>query len=374
MIPTNKNLPWLHDRTILYTVTGSRAYGTHRPDSDYDYAGICIPPAQYRDGYLLRFDQAEFGKAKEPPASPEQQSPDATIYGIQKYFKLAADCNPNVIEVIWAPDDCIVRCTTHGRVLRNYRDLFLSQKARHTFRGYAMSQLNRIKTHRRWLLDPPKKKPERKDYGLPEFTAIPADQVNAAHAMIQKKIDSWEIDFGELAPSSVIYIQEQISHHLTDMQIGMHEKFFAAGRLLSFDDNFLSYLDSEKRYKAAKQEWKQYHEWKEKRNPARAALEASHGYDTKHAMHLVRLMRMCREILTEGEVLVRRPDAEDLKKVLTGPWTYDSLLAWAEEQDQELKELKSDLPREPDRKRLDRICRCFVTGTRDEWDDEYQDL
>src|ERR1039458_5020213 len=34
----------------------------------------------------------------------------------------------------------------------------------------------------------------------------------------------------------------------------------------------------------------QYNGWKAQRNPKRAELEAKFGYDTKHAMHLVRLM------------------------------------------------------------------------------------
>src|SRR5579875_1443529 len=45
---------------------------------------------------------------------------------------------------------------------------------------------------------------------------------------------------------------------------------------------------------------------------AHSDLIKAHGYDTKNAMHLVRLYRMGYEILTEGVVRVRRPDAKEL--------------------------------------------------------------
>ena len=52
--------------------------------------------------------------------------------------------------------------------------------------------------------------------------------------------------------------------------------------------------------------WDSYQTWKTHRNPARAELERQHGYDTKHAMHLIRLMRMGLEVLETGDLGVRR--------------------------------------------------------------------
>lgn len=61
-----------------------------------------------------------------------------------------------------------------------------------------------------------------------------------------------------------------------------------------------------------------YQSWRANRHPERAALEALHGYDTKHAAHLLRLYRMGIEILSEQVVRVRRPDAAWLREVLGG--------------------------------------------------------
>jgi hypothetical protein len=88
--------------------------------------------------------------------------------------------------------------------------------------------------------------------------------------------------------------------------------------------SFLELLDRERRYRSALRKWQQYEEWKRTRNAARAELERQHGYDTKHAMHLIRLLRMAEEIVSKGRVLVRRPDAEELRAVRRGAATSTS--------------------------------------------------
>jgi hypothetical protein len=90
-----------------------------------------------------------------------------------------------------------------------------------------------------------------------------------------------------------------------------------------------STLNAEKRYRAALKHWDSYQTWQAQRNPARAELERSHGYDTKHAMHLIRLMRMGLEVLQTGKLRVRRDDAEQLSAIRDGALSFDELLAMA---------------------------------------------
>lgn len=70
----------------------------------------------------------------------------------------------------------------------------------------------------------------------------------------------------------------------------------------------------------------------------------------KHAMHIVRLLRMGEEVLRDGVINVKRADAQELLAIRNGEWTYEELLAWAEEQDTKLDELvkTSPLPPKPD--------------------------
>jgi hypothetical protein len=66
----------------------------------------------------------------------------------------------------------------------------------------------------------------------------------------------------------------------------------------------------------------------------------------KHAMHIVRLLRMAGEVLDTGVVNVKRADAQELLDIRSGKWKYEELLEWSEYQDNELDKLykTSSLP------------------------------
>lgn len=94
-----------------------------------------------------------------------------------------------------------------------------------------------------------------------------------------------------------------------------------------------------------------YHNWKKNRNVARSELEQLYGYDTKNALHVVRLLRTAEEALTTGEVHVKRPDSEELLANRNGAWSYDEMMAYWTEQDRYIREVlykQTELPRVPD--------------------------
>ena len=346
------NMPWLKDRTILLTKHGSHAYGLNNETSDLDMKGVAIAPIGHYLGFTNVFEQAEGRSA--------DKSFEYVIFELRKFFKLATDCNPNVIEILFTDDSDLIFLSPLGKKLRENRDLFLSSKAKHTFSGYAIAQLKRIKGHRAWLLNPPKAAPTRAEYNLPERTVIPADQLMAAQSQITKQLDRWEFKDLELVDPSVrIAIMEAMSQTLAEIKLGTDERFRAAGKILGFSDDFLEVIEAERRYKSRQNEWAQYQNWKATRNPARAELEARWGMDTKHSQHLVRLMRMCSEILLTGKVNVKRTeDREELKSIRAGAWSYEKLIEWAEQEDKKLETAykESKLPRAPDREKLDSLC------------------
>lgn len=289
---------------IFETLHGSRAYGLAREGSDTDLKGVVIgPPSWY------------FGLA--PAPEQVELSADHVRYELRKALRLAAASNPSILEVLFAhPDDHRV-VTEAGECLLAARSVMLSKQVADTFGGYALSQLGRIQRHRRWLLEPPKEAPTRARFDLPERTVIPKDQLGAAEALMA----DGRVQEAELTP------------------------------------NFLAILDRERRYRAARKEWSQYQHWLKHRNERRAALEAKHGYDTKHAMHLVRLCRMAVEILETGEVKVRRDDREALLAVRDGALSYDALIEEAERLKAQIAEAKrrSTLPDAPDEAALDAL-------------------
>lgn len=301
----------IEPRTIYLARHGSHAYGTNLPESDVDLRGAAVPPRSHVTGFAYIFEQSE---ANPEPTVVGAAPIDRVVYSLRKFMNLASDCNPNVLEVLFVEDSDIIESTEEGRILRENRELFLSKKVKHTFTGYAISQLKRIKTHRNYLLNPPSHKPSREEYGLGTTMKITADMM------------------------------------------GAFDKVVAEGN--EVHPNVMELVQKEKQYKSAMEAWNSYQRWDTNRNEARKNFERDYGYDTKHAMHLVRLLRMCREILNGQGMIVRRPDAKELLDIRHGGWKYDDLVAWAEKQDEEMQVLydESPLPHTPDLPRLNDLC------------------
>ncbi|MCW8140184.1 MAG: nucleotidyltransferase domain-containing protein, partial [Planctomycetota bacterium] len=127
---------WVEASTIFLTLAGSRLYGTSTPTSDVDRRGVCVPPPEVALGFARPFEQHQV------------PGEDTVIFSLRKFMELAAACNPNFIELLFAPDDAaLVRRPTWERLVRR-RDEFLSAAAFQTFTGYAASQLARLRSHR----------------------------------------------------------------------------------------------------------------------------------------------------------------------------------------------------------------------------------
>ena len=301
----------IEERTIFLARHGSHAYGLNIPTSDEDFKGIAIAPSDCYLGFMKKFEQFEY-------MGLNSDGIDKVVYALNKFARLASDCNPSIIEVLHVAEKDVQYIDEFGEELRQHRNKFLSKKAKFTFSGYAHSQLNRIKTHRSWLLEPPKEVPSRKSFGLSETTKVSQSELGAFEAAVR---DGIEIEL----PKDV-----------------------------------LTLFTREKQYQTAKIHHDQYLNWVKNRNPARAELEAKYGYDTKHGMHLLRLQRMAKEILTDHQVYVdrrMRGDREDLLAVRFGSRSYDSLIEEATRLESECDELYkiSTLCKEPDRNALDSL-------------------
>jgi predicted nucleotidyltransferase len=294
----------LKQRAIYVTRHGSHAYGLNTATSDLDIKGVLIAEPRHYLGFLNRVEQIE-----------EHAPNDLVIYELAKFFRLASDCNPNIIEVLHTDPSDVLYINGYGEDLRKMKDAFLSQKAKHTFSGYAMAQLKRMRNHHEWMKNPPAPPKDRSDLGLPSN---------------KNWCDGFDLLDAQKVPFTLSLEQQE-------------------GWLI------------EQAWREDSRKWANYQEWLAGRNPARHANEVKFGYDTKHGMHLVRLLRMGTEILTTGKVLVKRPDAEELLAIRNnGLLTYEEIVAYAESMDSALTGLynsgTSPLPKEPDRKALDELC------------------
>lgn len=245
--------------THLLVLAGSRAYGLEREGSDVDVRGVVVPPKRFLYG-LDTFEQTD-DPADALPFLPflhtderriaEQIHFEGVLTDLRKVVRLATDGNPAILDVMFGRDEEIRRITPVGAGLRSMRGLFLTRALGRPYARYAASQLERLRTHRRWL-------------------AVPVDHPDRA------------------------------------------------------------------RHPA----------WTRPRDPERALLEARVGYDTKGAMHLVRLLRTGVEVLSTGQVWVWRGDrdAEELAAIRAGAWTWEALEAWALDT---IRALEAAVPRSP---------------------------
>lgn len=357
--------------THFLCVHGSRAYGTNNPDSDHDVRGIAVPPLRYFIGTGVEFSQYV---GKKPPVESEKFSvgDDFQIWNIRKFVDLCIKNNPNALEILFVSPNNVLFQTDLLNPIFEIADQFLSKRCRHTFAGYAHSQLKRIRSHRNWLLNPPTKQPTRTEFGLPENPGgISSQQIKAAHSLVDKQIEHWFISPDQEIPVSILerarenmadLIASMMS--LKDKEVAKKEIQYAACHKMGFADNFSEYIVKEKAYLSAKRHWQSYQQWKEERNKSRADTEAKFGYDTKHGMHLVRLMRMCVEILRDEKCIVRRPDAEELLSIRNGEWSFDKLVEFAEEKDREADSLYkiSKLPRTANIKNISKALEEVIVG------------
>lgn len=145
---------WLVDNTIYLTQMGSVSYGVSGDTSDVDVYGCCIPPKDVVFPHLAgeihgfgrqiqRFEQWQ--QHHITPADGRDTTYDFQVFGIIRYFQLCMECNPNMIDSLFTPRRCVMHSTSIGEMMRENRKLFLHKGAWHKFRGYAYSQMHKIK-------------------------------------------------------------------------------------------------------------------------------------------------------------------------------------------------------------------------------------
>lgn len=334
----------LDGRCLFLGLAGSQAHGTAGPESDLDVRGVCAPPLRQRLSYRAAFEQYEgalpvtlrdavLNKLTEAQRrAAEGVKLECVIFDLTKVVRLCAESNPNTLEILFTPEDAWLLAHPLWERLHAARHRFLSLQAERSHVGYALNQLQRIKTHRGWLLHPPTAQPERRAFGLPREATLNRSDRERIQQAIANRIADWDLEPSDAAEA------------LATESLGLPQAVIDA-------------LSAERRYRAAMRNWEAYRTWQKQRNPARAALEAMHGYDTKHAMHLIRLLRSGLELLQTGDLRVRRSDAEELVSIKRGALSYDALLALADSIQAEIQRARpqSPLPAEVDHDALDAL-------------------
>lgn len=328
----------MKENMLVKHFAGSIAYGTNLPTSDVDFRGIfCADPVNIRTPFFSVYECSD---------SSEE---DTKLFEVTRYLDLYLDCNPNVIETLWVDEGDIVFRTPAYDYLREHRHALLSSKIAFTTSGYALSQLKRIKGHNKWINNPQSVEPPR------QIDFVSLVQNFTDDRMFRVDLTDYRKDYRLIPYGRDIYGVISVDGYET-----FSDDFTLNTTYEDADDIsenrkrplFIVKFNKEE-YNLAKEKHSQYWTWKANRNEARSDLEEQYGYDTKHAMHLVRLLRMGVESLRDGEVVIKRPDAKELLSIRNGSWTYEEIVAYAEAMDKEVREVwyhKTALPKKPNAK------------------------
>ena len=144
---------WLMPNTSYMTIMGSQAYGVSTDDSDLDVYGFCIPPKDLVFPHLAgeipgfgrqvqRFEQWQEHHVQDPNKEVEY---DFAVYSIVKYFQLCMENNPNMIDSLFTPRNCVIHSTNISEMVRENRRMFLHKGSWHKFKGYAYAQMSKIR-------------------------------------------------------------------------------------------------------------------------------------------------------------------------------------------------------------------------------------
>jgi predicted nucleotidyltransferase len=335
MITTLRPLEAMMNENLLVKhYAGSHSYGMALPTSDVDFRGIFVADPLYV--------RTPFYSVNELSDANEE---DTKFYELGRFMKLALDNNPNVIETLWVDDQHIVQSSTCYQMLRAHRQCFLTSKIAFTTSGYALGQLKRIKGHHKWINNPqPVQAPQQADF------------VKLVHNFTTAKLHNISLRDYEhgyrLVPYSAetygIYPVEGYSTFNPDTG-ALNTDYQGDSHSLGTPVIIVKFNKAE--YGAARDTWENYWTWKKNRNVHRSVLEEQFGYDTKHAAHLVRLLRMGAEALEQGVLHVLRPDAAELLDIRHGKWTYQEVVDYAEHMDNHVRTVllpNTCLPNKPD--------------------------
>lgn len=354
----------IEKNTIFLCLVGSHAYGTNTDTSDEDIGGVVIPK---RDHYIgtKYFEQAD----KWLDANGNKI--DKTIFSIDKVVKLLLENNPNILDYLFLPERCIRIIKPEWQQILDIRESFVSKKCRASFEGYAFSQLERIKTHKAYLRGPVPR-PYRAEYGLPEKSVFPETQVQliskiSVDYIEPERQEEFHREMSKVLNNEMTFVfrkfikPELTSIVMEDFKIGQTEYLRTLESISSkyLKEEYLDQARKELSFLSAYKNWKRYESWKKGRNPKRKEIEERCGYDGKHASHLLRLSRMCVEILEGKGIRVDRTgiDAEELVGIRMGYHKFEYVTEIYEEckRKADLLYETSTLKEEPDYDKVESV-------------------
>lgn len=309
----NKNL------ILFEAISGSRAFGLATENSDTDIRGVY---------YLPKEDF--FGLNYIPQISNETN--DITYYEIGRFVELLQKNNPNILEMLASPEDCILHKDPLMDLIR--QEDFLSKLCKDTFAGYAVSQIKKAKGLNKKILNPIEK--ERKSildfcYILEDQGSVPLKKWLSRNGKIQEKCGL--VNIGNTKGMYALFYDELetlgykgVIQHEEANQVSL-SSVPKDGKPEAY---LFSNLDA---YSTYCKDYKEYWKWVSERNEDRYNVNQQHGqnYDSKNMMHTIRLLQSCEHIFKTNSLQIRVDNREELLDIKAGNWSYESVMQKAED-------------------------------------------
>jgi len=129
---------------VLFKIkSGSHLYGLNTPTSDLDYVGVYIEDTfeDFIDPFNTKDEMDTSIKSKKENGKNDKDAVDEKYFHLKKFIKLCADNNPNVLEMLFAPEDCIEYVDPDFKsLILDHPEMFVNAKLIDRFIGYAKSQ------------------------------------------------------------------------------------------------------------------------------------------------------------------------------------------------------------------------------------------
>ncbi|REC60637.1 nucleotidyltransferase [Chryseobacterium pennae] len=316
----NKNL------LLFEAISGSRAFGLATETSDTDIRGVY---------YLPKEDF--FGLNYIPQISNETN--DITYYEIGRFVELLQKNNPNILEVLATPEECILHKHPLMDLLKT--EDFLSKLCKDTFAGYAISQIKKAKGLNKKILNPIDK--ERKSvldfcFILDGQGSVPLKKWFLENGKFQEKCGLTSIDHTK-GTFALFYDESQTLGYKGIIQ---HEEANQVSvSSVPKDEKPDAYLFCNfDAYSTYCKDYREYWKWVEERNENRYNVNHNHGqnYDSKNMMHTIRLLQSCEQIFKKQTLQIHVENREELLDIKAGNWPYEAVMQKAETLIQSIEE------------------------------------
>jgi len=317
---------------LFECISGSQAYGTQVEGSDVDYKGVYIAPPEQFFG-LQMVDQVN------------EDNNDKAYYELGKYLSLLSKSNPNMLEMLNVPEDCLLYKNPLMDIIQP--QLFITKACKDSFAGYAKTQIRKARGLKKKILNPVE--PTRKTvldfcYVIQQHHSIPLPDWLEKEGLNQS--DCGLVNINHARDLYALYHSKEglYSGIVTGSQA--NDVTFSS---VAKNAALLGYLTFNKDgYKAHCKDHKEYWNWVKKRNELRYENTVAHGkrYDSKNMMHTFRLLHMAEEIGRDAVINVRRKDRDFLLQIREGAFEFEELLQMADQKTAAVESAfrHSDLP------------------------------